>query len=207
MLRTCRPHLASGSAQTARYSTVHRTVSSALAPSRVRNPGLERSRSLPLEQRRSGRDSPHVLRTCRPHLASGSAQTARYSTVHRTVSSALAPSRVRNPGLERSRSLPLEQRRSGRDSNPRDGVLPPTRFPVVLLKPSRTPLRNAGRPPQAGAIIAHGDRAGFARLPARHGASSGPVWPAPSVSRPVYSRRPAVRPDHRFMAMWAVPRR
>ena len=49
------------------------------------------------DTRRRGRDSPRLLRNRRPRLASGSAQTARCSTVHRTVSLTLAPSRVRNP--------------------------------------------------------------------------------------------------------------
>ncbi len=107
--------------------------------------------------RRSGRDSTHLLRNCRPRLASGAARTARCSTVHWTVSLTLAPSRVRNPGLPGRRPLlNVRSRRSGRDSNPRDGVKPPTRFPVVLLQPTRTPLRSAACPPQTGAIIAHG---------------------------------------------------
>src|SRR5829696_7876256 len=32
-------------------------------------------------------------------------------------------------------------KRRGRDSNPRDGLTPPTRFPIALLRPTRTPLR------------------------------------------------------------------
>src|SRR5659263_131707 len=31
--------------------------------------------------------------------------------------------------------------RRGRDSNPRGGYKPPTRFPVAFLRPARTPLR------------------------------------------------------------------
>ena len=34
-----------------------------------------------------------------------------------------------------------EKKRRGWDSNPRDGFTPPTRFPVALLRPTRTPLR------------------------------------------------------------------
>jgi hypothetical protein len=33
--------------------------------------------------------------------------------------------------------------RRGRDSNPRGGYKPPTRFPVAFLRPARTPLRTA----------------------------------------------------------------
>src|SRR5215210_4706781 len=33
-----------------------------------------------------------------------------------------------------------EEKRRGWDSNPRDGLTPPTRFPVALLRPTRTPL-------------------------------------------------------------------
>src|SRR5919199_2087494 len=34
-----------------------------------------------------------------------------------------------------------QEKRRGWDSNPRDGSTPPTRFPVALLRPTRTPLR------------------------------------------------------------------
>src|SRR5215211_5594058 len=34
-----------------------------------------------------------------------------------------------------------EEKRRGWDSNPRDGSTPPTRFPIALLRPTRTPLR------------------------------------------------------------------
>src|SRR5215208_1115883 len=34
-----------------------------------------------------------------------------------------------------------EEKRRGWDSNPRDGLTPPTRFPIALLRPTRTPLR------------------------------------------------------------------
>ncbi len=34
-----------------------------------------------------------------------------------------------------------KEKRRGWDSNPRDGFKPPTRFPVALLRPTRTPLR------------------------------------------------------------------
>jgi hypothetical protein len=34
-----------------------------------------------------------------------------------------------------------KEKRRGRDSNPRDGLTPPTRFPIALLRPTRTPLR------------------------------------------------------------------
>src|SRR5215204_2220659 len=34
-----------------------------------------------------------------------------------------------------------KKKRRGWDSNPRDGSTPPTRFPVALLRPTRTPLR------------------------------------------------------------------
>src|SRR5215217_1574024 len=37
------------------------------------------------------------------------------------------------------------RKRRGWDSNPRDGSTPPTRFPVALLRPTRTPLRDRGR--------------------------------------------------------------
>ena len=33
-----------------------------------------------------------------------------------------------------------KEKRRGWDSNPRDGSTPPTRFPVALLRPTRTPL-------------------------------------------------------------------
>ena len=36
------------------------------------------------------------------------------------------------------------KKRRGRDSNPRDGLTPPTRFPVALLRPTRTPLQGDG---------------------------------------------------------------
>src|SRR5215204_1779080 len=32
-------------------------------------------------------------------------------------------------------------KRRGWDSNPRDDLTPPTRFPIALLRPTRTPLR------------------------------------------------------------------
>jgi hypothetical protein len=35
--------------------------------------------------------------------------------------------------------------RRGRDSNPRGGYKPPTRFPVAFLRPARTPLRTDNR--------------------------------------------------------------
>src|SRR5919199_5909154 len=34
-----------------------------------------------------------------------------------------------------------QEKRRGWDSNPRDGSTPPTRFPVALLRPTRTPLQ------------------------------------------------------------------
>lgn len=34
-----------------------------------------------------------------------------------------------------------KEERRGRDSNPRDGLTPPTRFPIALLRPTRTPLQ------------------------------------------------------------------
>src|SRR5918993_2788017 len=37
-----------------------------------------------------------------------------------------------------------KKKRRGWDSNPRDGLTPPTRFPVALLRPTRTPLRTRG---------------------------------------------------------------
>src|SRR3712207_752674 len=33
------------------------------------------------------------------------------------------------------------EKRRGWDSNPRDGLTPSTRFPIALLRPTRTPLR------------------------------------------------------------------
>jgi hypothetical protein len=36
--------------------------------------------------------------------------------------------------------LQQKDKRRGWDSNPRDGFKPPTRFPVALLRPTRTPL-------------------------------------------------------------------
>src|SRR5512140_506398 len=38
-------------------------------------------------------------------------------------------------------SFVLNTWRRGRDSNPRGGYKPPTRFPVAFLRPARTPLR------------------------------------------------------------------
>ena len=38
---------------------------------------------------------------------------------------------------------PNNPERSEWDSNPRDGFKPPTRFPVVLLRPARTSLQKA----------------------------------------------------------------
>src|SRR5215213_6442071 len=46
------------------------------------------------------------------------------------------------PDLPRFARKRKEMRR-GWDSNPRDGFKPPTRFPVALLRPTRTPLRTA----------------------------------------------------------------
>ena len=37
--------------------------------------------------------------------------------------------------------LQTEEKRRGWDSNPRDDLTPPTRFPIALLRPTRTPLR------------------------------------------------------------------
>jgi hypothetical protein len=43
--------------------------------------------------------------------------------------------------LEACMFLPqMTGKRRGWDSNPRDGLTPPTRFPVALLRPTRTPL-------------------------------------------------------------------
>ena len=42
-----------------------------------------------------------------------------------------------NPGI----SVYQTSWRRGRDSNPRGGYKPPTRFPVAFLRPARTPLR------------------------------------------------------------------
>src|SRR5215210_3996215 len=36
--------------------------------------------------------------------------------------------------------LQMGEKRRGWDSNPRDGSTPPTRFPIALLRPTRTPL-------------------------------------------------------------------
>src|SRR5215212_9518047 len=44
------------------------------------------------------------------------------------------------PDLSRFTCKQKEKRR-GWDSNPRDGLTPPTRFPIALLRPTRTPLR------------------------------------------------------------------
>ena len=38
--------------------------------------------------------------------------------------------------------LQIQEKRRGWDSNPRDGLTPPTRFPVALLRPTRTPLQS-----------------------------------------------------------------
>src|SRR5918993_850646 len=37
------------------------------------------------------------------------------------------------------------EKRGGGDSNPRDDLTPPTRFPIALLRPTRTPLRGDGQ--------------------------------------------------------------
>src|SRR5918993_3586825 len=37
------------------------------------------------------------------------------------------------------------EKRRGWDSNPRDDLTPPTRFPIALLRPTRTPLRGDGQ--------------------------------------------------------------
>src|SRR5215204_5303762 len=37
--------------------------------------------------------------------------------------------------------LQTKKKRRGWDSNPRDGLTPPTRLPIALLRPTRTPLR------------------------------------------------------------------
>ena len=37
------------------------------------------------------------------------------------------------------------KKRRGWDSNPRDDLTPPTRFPIALLRPTRTPLRKRRR--------------------------------------------------------------
>jgi hypothetical protein len=43
-------------------------------------------------------------------------------------------------------SLQTRKKRRGWDSNPRDDLTPPTRFPIALLRPTRTPVqkRRAG---------------------------------------------------------------
>src|SRR5215217_8527984 len=43
--------------------------------------------------------------------------------------------------LERAFTCTLGRKRRGWDSNPRDDLTPPTRFPIALLRPTRTPLR------------------------------------------------------------------
>src|SRR5215212_1120303 len=50
-------------------------------------------------------------------------------------------------GLAHERAFPCKQRekRRGWDSNPRDDLTPPTRFPIALLRPTRTPLRKRRR--------------------------------------------------------------
>src|SRR5215213_11765091 len=49
--------------------------------------------------------------------------------------------------LAHERAFPCKQRekRRGWDSNPRDDLTPPTRFPIALLRPTRTPLRGDGQ--------------------------------------------------------------
>src|SRR5918997_5470105 len=44
------------------------------------------------------------------------------------------------PDLSRFTCKTMMKRR-GCDSNPRDDLTPPTRFPIALLRPTRTPLR------------------------------------------------------------------
>src|ERR687896_617479 len=44
------------------------------------------------------------------------------------------------PDLSRFTCKTMMKRR-GWDSNPRDDLTPPTRFPIALLRPTRTPLR------------------------------------------------------------------
>ncbi len=54
-----------------------------------------------------------------------------------------------------SRRTPGGWWRRGWDSNPRGRLTPPTRFPVALLKPTRTPLRGASRRavPESGRTV------------------------------------------------------
>jgi hypothetical protein len=55
----------------------------------------------------------------------------------------------KRPGMLAERRGPAPSRRSGRDSNPRDELTPPTRFPVALLQPlghhsRRIPVSHGG---------------------------------------------------------------
>ena len=60
--------------------------------------------------------------------------------------------------------------RRGWDSNPRGRSSPPTRFPVALLKPTRTPLRGArGALPESGRTVYDRRRGGGSARPVRAG--------------------------------------
>ena len=101
-----------------------------------------------------------------PSETSEMSVSAGASTVQACLSSASTRARhfrVQRRGLNHSRSMRAAQRtalpssairirskRMGRDSNPRYGSTPHTRFPIVLLKPTRTPIQASMTAPSGG---------------------------------------------------------
>ena len=132
-----------------RSASLHSNVEFAIECDQAQmRPGASSAARAPLSLFSYTSSRPRVSsRTDYPSPLRGDPPAPRPSTSF--TPAARPPSRP-SRGLGSSRWAPLRsssftckrrEKRRGWDSNPRDGSTPPTRFPVALLRPTRTPLR------------------------------------------------------------------